>query len=508
MTIDLDIIQACQDKATFAPWFKRRWFRKDETWSAWFSFLRVMFGLDLDDTDLALFHRCTGRSDRPEGEFNEAWLICGRRAGKSFMLALIAVFLACFRDWRPYLAQGERATVAIIAADRKQARTIYRYVLGLLKGVKVLAPLIQRETLEGVDLTNDVTIEVGTASFKTVRGYTMAAVLFDELAFWSDEGANPDVEILAAVRPSMATVPGAMLLCASSPYGRRGALWEAFRQHHGKNGDPVLVWQAATRVMNPTVKESTVAAAIASDPARYTAEYLAQFRADVSDFVPLDVVEAATDWGVTERSPQPDTRYFAFADAASGTGQDSFALAIGHVENERTVVIDVIRERKPRFVAADVIKEHADILREYGISEIMSDNYAAGLTADEWRRNEIRFQKCKNDTAKNYLCALPMLTSPGRIHLLDNATLRAQLTGLERRVVSGHETVGHRHVQSAHDDVACAVCGCLVRAAAAGSERRGGLAIGVETFGSRLLTPYGYGMTTGYETDAAWLGKE
>jgi hypothetical protein len=270
-----DIIQACEDKATFAPWFKKRW-SKNETWGAWFSFLRIMFGLGLDDADLALFQQCAGRTDRPEGGFNEAWLVCGRRAGKSFMLALIAVFLACFRDWSPYLAQGERATIAIIAADRKQARVIFRYILGLIRGVKILAPLIERETLEGVDLSNGVTIEVSTASYKSIRGYTLVACLCDEIAFWSDEGANPDTEIIAAIRPSMATVPGSMLLCASSPYARRGALWDAYRQHHGKNGAPVLVWQATTRVMNPSVRQSVVDAAIASDPARYTAEYLGQ----------------------------------------------------------------------------------------------------------------------------------------------------------------------------------------------------------------------------------------
>jgi hypothetical protein len=44
----------------------------------------------------------------------------------------------------------------------------------------------------------------------------------------------------------MATIPGAMLLCASSPYARRGALWDAHRRHFGKDGDPILVWQADT----------------------------------------------------------------------------------------------------------------------------------------------------------------------------------------------------------------------------------------------------------------------
>ena len=44
------------------------------------------------------------------------------RPAKSFVLATIAVFLACFRDWRPHLGPGERGTVMVIAADRRQAR--------------------------------------------------------------------------------------------------------------------------------------------------------------------------------------------------------------------------------------------------------------------------------------------------------------------------------------------------------------------------------------------------
>lgn len=53
---------------------------------------------------------------------------------------------------------------------------------------------------------------------KPVRGYTVVAALCDELGFWAGEAsAEPDVEIINAVRPAMATIPNAMLLCASSP---------------------------------------------------------------------------------------------------------------------------------------------------------------------------------------------------------------------------------------------------------------------------------------------------
>ena len=53
----------------------------------------------------------------------------------------------------------------------------------------------------------------------------------------------------------------------------------------------------------------------------------------------------------------------------------------------------------------------------------------------------------------------------GRVRLLDSATLRTQLAGLERKVqAAGRETVAHAQVASAHDDVATSACGALVAA--------------------------------------------
>ena len=125
----------------------------------------------------------------------------------------------------PFLTPGELGTVMVIAADRKQARVIYRYATALLHEVPMLKAMIQRETAEAIELTNGIRIEILTASFRTVRGYTLIAALCDEIAFWrSDESANPDSEIIGAIRPAMATIAGAVLLCASSPYARRGAI--------------------------------------------------------------------------------------------------------------------------------------------------------------------------------------------------------------------------------------------------------------------------------------------
>ena len=200
--------------------------------------------------------------------FTEAVTIVGRRGGKSRILALIAVYLACFRDYAPYLAPGEVATIGVLAVDKGQARAIFRFVLGLLKAVPMLEPLIVRRDSETIELSNRVVIEIATASFRSTRGYTYAAVLADEVAFWrSDETSlNPDVEILRALRPGLTTIPGAMLLIASSPYAQRGELYNAYRRHFGKDGARVLVWKASTQEMNPSVDAKVIEEAYEDDP--------------------------------------------------------------------------------------------------------------------------------------------------------------------------------------------------------------------------------------------------
>ena len=179
-----------------------------------------------------------------------------------------------------------------------------------------------------IELSNCLIIEVHTGSYRAVRGYTVVAALCDESAFWrSDESPNPDKEILAALRPAMATIPNGLLIGLSSPYRRAGALYEAYRDHYGKDGDAVLVWQADTQTMNPTVPKSVIDDAYARDPASASAEYGAQFRSDVAGFLQEEWIETAVDHGRFELPLSDHTQYRAFCDP-SGGGRDSFTLAI------------------------------------------------------------------------------------------------------------------------------------------------------------------------------------
>lgn len=463
----ITLSRALTDPDLFGPTFASASF-----WT-WKVVAKVIDGERLDRRELGLFKQCTGRDRPPSRRMRrQLWrliLLAGRRAGKDRFLSAVAVWRAALcADWRKHISAGEQAVVLLIGADKKQAAILRRYCEGLLR-----VPLLEREVLRRTDqlveFKNGGSLEIMTNDAHLIRGRSAVAVLGSEAAHWKtdESSASSDEEVVSAAEPSMAMCPdGGLLLLGSSVYRRRGYMYRMFKKLHGNDEADDVCWFAPSAVMNPKLPATVVEAALADDVSKASAEYLGKWREDVSDFLPLDIIEAATDWGRTETPASRTLRYVGFTDPAGGTGKDSFALAIGHAVNDdaRSVVIDVIRERKPRFVAADVIKEYAALLRSYGIHEIVSDKFAAGFSSDEWARNGIRFRACDNTTAENYLCALPLLTSK-RARLADHLTLRAQLSGLERRVVSGHETVGHEQRASAHDDVAAAVCGCLVETA-------------------------------------------
>ena len=67
---------------------------------------------------------------------------------------------------------------------------IFRFITGLLDGVPMLRAMVEDRTAETITLTNRVTIEIHTAIFRVTRGYTFAAVLCDEMAFWRTEDSD------------------------------------------------------------------------------------------------------------------------------------------------------------------------------------------------------------------------------------------------------------------------------------------------------------------------------
>jgi hypothetical protein len=393
----VNILQAMSDKKLFRPWFK-----DPATWNAWRAFLALLFNLPMDTEQTALARACTALETLPEQAFTEAWLVVGRRGGKSLVLAMIAIYLALFKDWSANLVPGERGTVLVLAADRRQAQSIMRYARALCEEVPLLAGRVERATTEEIEFRGRVGIEVATASYRTVRGRTLIAALLDEIAFFrSEDSANPDFEILDAIRPAMASMPGSMLLCASSPYSRRGALWETYRKWFGVAGAPCLVWQAATRTMNPTIPQTTIDEAYERDPSSAMAEYGALFRNDIDAYVSREVVDAATMLDRRELFPASGIRYKAFVDPSGGSA-DAMTLAIAHRDSkDRTLgILDAVREIRPPFSPEAAVAEFVELLRRYNVTKVTGDRYGGEWCREPFRKLGITYElseKSKSD---------------------------------------------------------------------------------------------------------------
>jgi hypothetical protein len=224
-----------------------------DSWRNWRTILIAANGEELTEDELEIFRKFTGgRPEAPKKRVNELWCPIGRRGGKSRAMAAEAVYRGALCEHN--LARGEKGRVLLIAQDKAAAKVSLDYVEGCLDSTPMLRQLIKERKREELALTNGVVIEVRAPTLRGVRGVTCVAVIADEIAFWrSEESANPDVEILHAVRPTLLTTRGP-LFAISSPYARRGALWETYRRNYGPEGDPlILVAQGTSRDFNPNI---------------------------------------------------------------------------------------------------------------------------------------------------------------------------------------------------------------------------------------------------------------
>ncbi|MCC7080746.1 MAG: hypothetical protein IT530_08755, partial [Burkholderiales bacterium] len=411
------------------------------------------FGLPLSAEEAGVFARLTQRG-APGAACRELLVLAGRRGGKSSVAAAAALYLAALRPWR--LAAGEVGTVMVLACDRDQARVAFRYCLGLLTSSPLLAHEIESTTADTIRLCNGVEIVIGTSDKAAVRGRTVVAAILDELAFW---GAEAD-EVLRALRPGMASQPEAMLIQITTAYSQRGPAFDTFRRSFGTDDPRALVVRATTRDLNPTISQAFIDEELSRDPQAARAEYLSEFRGDLEALFDVALLDAVTRVEPRELPHLVTTRdgavacYTAAVDVSGGR-QDATAAAVAHVDERGRVVVDAVRRWASPHDPVEVAGEVAGFLAGYRLSVAVADQYGAELSRSIYAEAGVALLAAEASRSEAYLAALPLFTS-GRIEIPDDAVLRRELLGLERRAGrSGRDAVDHRPGQ--HDDVANAL---------------------------------------------------
>jgi hypothetical protein len=451
----VNILQAIADPNLFGPFFG-----KDlKSWRAWGVALKALYGLPVTGTGgIKLIKDCMGRdaAKLPRSGFDQALFLTGRRSGKSRTAAAIGAFEAVLAGHEKKLAKGERGVVPIISPSRSQSRIVKDYLRNIFE-TPLLREQLVRETATSFELVNGTRVEILAGDYKTVRGFTLLSAIVDEVAFMgvdAESKVRSDTELIRALLPGLATT-GGTLVAISSPHARKGWVWRQYQRCFGNDEAKTLVWNAASRTMNPTLPQRVVDQALADDLQAAKSEYLGEFRDDVSSYLPQEVIEALVVPGRRELQPDRHHIYRAFADVSGGRGDDA-TLAIAHQENG-VVVIDKLCRYRPPFNPHLVIRQMVDEVRRWGIINVTGDNYAAEFVSTTFGTYGTGYQRCEKNKNQLYAELLPKICSR-EIELLDEPALVQQLASLERRVRAGGRDIID-HPPGGHDDLANVVAG-------------------------------------------------
>jgi Helicase len=142
-------------------------------------------------------------------------LLCARQTGKSTVSGLIALATAVLQPG---------ALVLLVSPSQRQSGELFRVVLRNLHALPG-APTITAESALRLELANASRIVALPGDERTIRGFAGAALVV------LDEASRIEDELIAAVRPMLATSQG-RLIALSTPFGKRGFFFEAW------HGDP------------------------------------------------------------------------------------------------------------------------------------------------------------------------------------------------------------------------------------------------------------------------------
>ena len=140
-------------------------------------------------------------------------LLCSRQSGKSTVTALTALDTAIYQA---------PALVLLVSPSQRQSAELFRTVMQFHSRLGG-APALNAESVLKAELSNGSRILALPGTERTIRGYAAADLVV------IDEAARVEDDLLAAVRPMLATSSGGgRLIALTTPAGKRGWFFDAW----------------------------------------------------------------------------------------------------------------------------------------------------------------------------------------------------------------------------------------------------------------------------------------
>ena len=420
------------------------------------TFLKSIYGLELDSAEFDFYCRATGRKTYDPREQKETTAIIGRRGGKTRLAAQIAVYEATRVHNIP---PGERAFILVIAPVLKQAQIAFRYIRKYISSSPELSDLVVKERKSEIELRNGITIACQPCSQITVRGDSVVCAICDELGFWKREetAANPEREVIAALRPAMATLTNTKLVKISTPFRKDGILWDDFRERDSLD---YLVWQASSKEMNPTIPDDFLKEEERKNKEDFRREYLAEFTDSVLGWITWEMLEPCVVRGCRELPRVSNGTYVAAVDPAFR--ESEFGFAILHRSDSGHITVPFAARWTPTHNSPlnleSISVQINDILRRFVINSLVGDQYCFPILREHFEKLGIFYREFSfgPHTRASIYGNLRQLMGQQKLSLVDHPDLIRQLISLEQiRAANGNTDI--RPPRSLKDDIAIAV---------------------------------------------------
>ena len=400
------------DKKTFkiSDWRRRDWETHTEK-----SYLKKLY----DEG------RCNIGEVIPGKQRREMILSIGRRSGKTTISACIAAYetykLIRKQDPQKYygLPASNNIQIISVATDKDQAGLLYQEVSVHYRNCGFFAPYTANNTMsyarfqtpkdverygryiESPDAKATLKVTFRSCVAKGLRGAGNICVILDEVAHFPNAGQSGAEEVYNAVVPSTSayspkdadnpTVPigeveGRVILI-SSPLGKQGLFYTLFQigMRGGKASENILAVQAPTWEVNPTVPAEEFEKHYLKNAAVFFTEYGGEFTDRTRGWIEKreDLYACIDQDRRPSRSAPARKPHFIGVDL--GLVGDGSAVAIGHLEQDGLVVLDLVEQikagegnfkDKERLEFDDVADWVLDLTKRFYIVEGIFDQWA------------------------------------------------------------------------------------------------------------------------------------
>jgi len=348
----------------------------------------------------------------PEKFYTELLLACGRKSGKTMLVAIIVLYevykllLTPDLHKKYNLIPDSNIYIMVVATSREQALGVtFQYIRALAEGSWYLSDYIVNITSEEIEFAKHIKIRCQASSSRSGRGFPTWMNVYDELAWMQTSGGNAaGDQVYDALQPNLKLFRGdGKTVCISSPAGMDGIFWKLFttgdpidvmqpQEDHGKQKWRAL-FQLPTWLMNPTLPRNhpELEKEFLADPDNFEMEYGAMFANVVNPALHItQIMACATGKMIDIDKPEKTIPRVVILDPA--TVGNRYAVTMGHMDEDDKVIVDYVKTfkgTKKRPVNIDEVENRVrDLNRNFTVVHIGIDQHQSYSTVQKFQRSK------------------------------------------------------------------------------------------------------------------------